>query len=258
VAQELSLSILQPEKLRRPDILSQLAALKADVFVIVAYGKILSAKMLAIPPLGCINVHASLLPQYRGAAPIQWAVINREQYSGITIMQLDEGMDTGPMLLQQAIPLYSGETAGSLHDRLAPLGAELLLRALEGIAEGTIKSTPQPTTGASMAPMLAKEDGLVDFSRSALEVDAWIRGMDPWPGAFTTLDHVRLKLFQSAVAPDEQGQPGQILTADARGLLVACSRDAIWIREVQVAGRKRMPVQAFLAGKPISPNTRLG
>ena len=256
-AAELGIPVLQPAKIRRRSVRQQLEQLGADLFVVVAYGKILSARMLAVPPMGCVNVHASLLPSYRGAAPIQWAVIRGEQRSGVTTMQMDPGMDTGPMLLQGDLELRADETAGSLHDRLAPLGARLLLQTLEGLAAGTLEPRPQDHERATMAPMLTKQDGLVDFSRPAPEVDSHVRGMDPWPGAYTTLDGATLKLFSSATDPG-QGAPGQVLGADDRGLLVACGSGAVWLRQLQLPGRKRMEARALLAGKPIASGTVLG
>jgi methionyl-tRNA formyltransferase len=255
-AEELGLPILQPVTLR--PVREHLAMLGADAFVVVAYGKILSPKMLAIPPLGCINVHASLLPQYRGAAPLQWAILRGEKRTGLTIMKMDKGMDTGPVLLQQAVELSSDETGGSLHDRLAPLGAELLLQALAGCAEGNLCPVPQIEQGVSTAPLLSKGDGLVWFSSSAAEVDCWIRGMDPWPGAFTLLGEEHVKLFSSRAIPGQSGRPGEVLAADMRGLLVACAKDAVLIRELQLPGRRRMPAAALLSGRPIPLGTVLG
>jgi methionyl-tRNA formyltransferase len=254
-ARELGIPVMQPEKLRGTEVREALSALGSDLFVVAAYGKILSPKTLAIPRLGCVNVHASLLPKYRGAAPIQWAVVRGEAQSGITIMLMDQGMDTGPVLLQRALDLHPDETAGSLHDRLAPLGSEALLEALAGYVSGILKPVPQPESGTTMAPLLTKEDGRVSFGQSAREVDSWIRGMDPWPGAFTFLHGQRLKLFAASVARREAGRAGEVLATDRRGLLVACGSDAVWIREVQLAGRKRMPVSALLAGRPLPAGT---
>lgn len=257
-ALDLGLEVFQPEKLRRRSVRERIAAAGADLFVVAAYGKILSPRMLSVPPLGCVNVHASLLPRYRGAAPIHWAVIRGELQSGITIMQMDRGMDTGPMLAQQALDLTPGETAGSLHDRLAPLGANLLLETLDGLRRGVIEPRSQDHQQATLAPMLAKEDGRVDFSSAAAEVDCRVRGLDPWPGAFTTLDHKPLKLFASRATAGQGGAPGEVLGADQRGLLVACGEGALWIRELQLPGRRRMPADALLSGHPIDPGTRLG
>ena len=256
-AQELGLEVLQPEKLRRRSVRQELASRNAELFVVAAYGRILSPRMLAVPPMGCINVHGSLLPRLRGAAPIQWAVIRGEAESGITIMQMDEGMDTGPMLLQRGIPLAPNETAGSLHDRLAPLGAELLALAIDGLLEGTLHPTPQPEEG-TLAPMLTKGDGRVDFSGGAREVDCHIRGMDPWPGAHTTLAGDRLRLFASCEEPGSGGRPGEVLGADKRGLLVACGDGAVRVEELQLPGKRRLPAAALLAGRAIPPGSVLG
>lgn len=255
-AQELGLPVLQPETLRKREVREALADLGAEMFVVAAYGKILSKKMLAVPPLGCVNVHASLLPRLRGAAPIQWAVIRGESESGITIMQMDEGMDTGPMLLQRAISLAPDETAGSLHDRLAPLGAELLVEAIDGLLDGSITPTPQPEEG-TLAPTLTKDDGRVDFSRTAREVDSHIRGMDPWPGAHAALGDDRIKLFRSRAEPGSGGAAGEVLGADDRGLLVACGDGAVRVGELQLPGKRRMTATALLAGRPIPAGARL-
>ncbi len=257
-AEELGIPVLQPEKIRRKAFRLQLADLGADLFVVAAYGKILRPRMLAVPPMGCVNVHASLLPSYRGSAPIQWAVIGGERRSGITIMLMDAGMDTGPMLLSGGLELTPDETAGSLHDRLAELGPPLLLQALDGLAAGTLEPEEQDHERATEAPMLTKEHGQVDFSRAAEEVDSHVRGMDPWPGAYTTLQDKTLKLFASSPALGHRGRPGEVLGVDDRGLLVACGEGAVWIGELQRAGRKRMDAQEMVRGYPVPTGTVLG
>ena len=257
-AEELGLPVLQREKIRRRSFRQQLTDLDADVFVVAAYGNILRPRMLAVPPMGCVNVHASLLPRYRGSAPIQWSVIRGERRSGVTIMLMDAGMDTGPMLLSGALDLAPDETAGTLHDRLAELGPDLLLEALDGLAAGTLEPRPQDHGLATEAPMLTKEHGRVDFSRPAREVDCHIRGMDPWPGAYTSLYGKPLKVFASAPAPAQGGEPGEVLAVDDRGLLVACGDGAVWLQELQRAGRKRMAARALVAGYPIAKGTILG
>ena len=257
-AEELGIPVLQPEKIRRRSFRVQLTELGADLFVVAAYGKILRPKMLAVPPMGCVNVHASLLPRYRGSAPIQWSVIHGERRSGVTIMLMDAGMDTGPMLLSGALDLSPDETAGTLHDRLAELGPDLLLEALEGLAAGTLEPRTQDHELATEAPMLTKEHGRVDFSRPAREVDCHVRGMDPWPGAYTSLDGKALKVFASRAAPAQGGAPGEVLSVDDRGLLVACGEGAVWLRELQRAGRKRMEATALVAGYPVARGTILG
>lgn len=258
-AQELGLPVMQPETLRKRSVREAIAAYGADLFVVAAYGHILRKRMLAVPPMGCVNVHASLLPGYRGSAPIHWAVVNGEARSGISIMQMDPGMDTGPVYLQRGLDLRPDETAGSLHDRLAPLGAELLLEALEGLSAGTLEATPQLDEGISLAPMLSKQDGAIDFGLSAARVDCRVRGLDPWPGAYAFLDgRDRVRLFSSSVTESGGGgAPGEVLGADSRGLLVACGEGAVMIRELQLPGKRRLEAAALLAGRPIPPGSRL-
>ncbi|MBK8482585.1 MAG: methionyl-tRNA formyltransferase [Proteobacteria bacterium] len=249
-AGQLGLPLLQPRRVRSAEALAALAALEADVFVVAAFGQILSPELLALPRVGCINVHASLLPAYRGAAPINRAVLNGEPRSGVTIMLMDEGIDTGAVLAREAIDLRPDETAGSLHDRLAPLGADLLLRTLTPWAQGLLAAQPQDAALASAAPMLRKEDGRVDWRCEAALVDRRVRGMDPWPAASSTLDGRPLKLYRSrsSAAPLTATTPGQILAVDDRGVLVACGEGAIWVGELQAAGGRRMTPKAYAAG----------
>lgn len=255
-AQELGLEVLQPETLRKRAVREAISAHGADLFVVAAFGHILRKKMLAVPAMGCVNVHASLLPAYRGAAPIHWAVINGEARSGISIMQMDPGMDTGPVYLQRGLDLGADETAGSLHDRLAPLGAQLLLETLEGIAAGTLAARQQIEEGVSLAPMLSKQDGEIDFSQPATSVDRRVRGLDPWPGAYAFLGgDKRVRLFSSSVV-DDAGAPGEVLGADGRGLLVACGEGAVRIKELQLPGRRRLEAAALLSGWPIPSGSR--
>ncbi len=249
VAEAAGIPVLQPRSARKPEFLAALAEYPADVGVVVAYGKILPAAVLEAFPHGCINIHGSLLPAYRGAAPIQWAVINGERETGITIMRLDEGMDTGPMLSKRAVAIGEDETAGQLFERLAPVGAEMLIEALAEIEAGTARFTPQDDSLASYAPMLKKEDGHIDWAQPAAAVASRIRGVDPWPGAVTSLAGNPLKLFGAVVlAEAEGGVPGAVLGVDPAGLHVACGDGAVRIAEVQAAGRKRMAAQAFAAG----------
>jgi methionyl-tRNA formyltransferase len=258
-AQELGIEpILQPKTLRRRAAREQLAAFDADCFVVVAFGQILRPKVLALPRLGCVNVHGSLLPRHRGAAPIQWAVLDGDPESGVTIMLMDQGVDTGPMLLTRSLTLAADETAATLHDRLAPLGAEALLEALDGLAAGGLTPTAQPSEGATHARMLDKKDGCVDWSWPGARVDCWIRGMDPWPGAFTTVKNDRLKLFGSAFAPGQRGEAGRVLAIDDRGALVGAGEGAVWVRELQLPGRKRMTAGALAAGRALAVGQTLG
>jgi methionyl-tRNA formyltransferase len=256
LAYELGLPVFQPARLRGRGAREKLAEAAADLFVVVAYGQILSPKMLQIPRMGAINVHGSLLPRYRGAAPIQWAVLHGEQTSGITIMRIEEGLDTGPILLKDEVSIAMDETAGSLHDKLAALGAQLLVHAIRGLGRGEILAVPQRDEEATYAPMLSKDHGRVDFSKSAREVDCWIRGMDPWPGAFASVAGEQLRLFNSR-AVSGIGRPGELISKDQRGLLVACGSGAVWIGQVQRPGKRRMVAAAYLAGNDLPLGTIL-
>ncbi|MBW2733334.1 MAG: methionyl-tRNA formyltransferase [Deltaproteobacteria bacterium] len=259
LAEQLGLPVLQPETLRRRSVREELAGFKADIFVVVAFGQILRPRVLTLPRHGCLNVHASLLPRYRGAAPIQWAVLDGEAKSGVTIMELDAGIDTGPMLLQREIPLAIDETAGTLHDRLAPLGARLLMEAIEGLQSGAVKPRAQDHSRATEARMLTKADGKIDFSRQAREVDRWIRGLDPWPGAYVDLGEAgRLKLYNSRFHEEAQGAPGEVLAVDDRGALIACGEGGVWVGELQPAGKRRMSAAALAAGRGIARGVVLG
>jgi methionyl-tRNA formyltransferase len=257
VAVAAGVPVSQPRSARPPEVAAELAATGAELGVVVAYGKILPRAVLEAFPRGCVNIHASLLPAYRGAAPVQRAIIDGLRETGITMMQLDEGMDTGPILLQRPVSIAPDDTSGSLLARLSGVGAEMLLETVAGLAAGTLAPRPQPSAGASHAPMLTKEDGKIDWSRPAELVAARIRGVDPWPGATTMLAGEPVKLFGAAPAGGS-GAPGTILSADAAGLIVACGDGACRIAELQAAGRKRMPVGAFVSGRPLAPGTVLG
>jgi methionyl-tRNA formyltransferase len=253
-ALELGLPVSQPRSARTGELAGALAASGAELAVVVAYGKILPASVLTAVPRGCINVHGSLLPKYRGAAPVQWAVIYGEVETGVSIMQLDEGMDTGPVLLERRVAIDPDETAGELLARLAPLGAQALLEALGQLAAGTAHPVAQDQAHASHAPMLAKADGAIDFARPAAEVAARIRGVDPWPGAQAVLRGQPVKLFraQPAPAPASAATPGTVLAIDPAGVRVAAVGGAVVIRELQIAGRKRLPAAQFAAGRGIA------
>ena len=260
VALSLGLTVLQPERIsgeRGAEARAALLALAPEVIVVAAYGKILPKAVLDIPPLGCINVHASLLPKYRGAAPIQWAIIQGEAETGITIMQMDEGLDTGPMLAKARVPIHPEDTAGTLEGRLAPLGASLLLEVLGKLKQGIVQAEPQDHSQATLAPRLSKDQGLVDFTMPALKVRDLVRGVDPWPGAFTFLGGERLMLFAPRLVAGH-GAAGEVLGADRDGLIVACGEGAVAFGELQFPGKKRLPAKAFLAGRPIPHGTRLG
>ncbi len=250
---------LQPTALNDPTVEDALSALEPEVIVVAAYGKILPPSILNIPPMGCINVHASLLPKYRGAAPIQWAIINGETETGITIMLMDEEMDHGPILLQRPVPILPDETAGELHDRLAALGPPCLLEALEGLEAGSLTPRTQDHAEATYAPMLSKEDGRLDWSEPAERVVNRVRGVTPWPGATTSLGGEPIKVWRaSASSAEASGRPGEVVAVGEDGLTVACGRGVLRIEELQVAGRRRMAATSFLRGYPVAPGTILG
>ncbi len=256
LAEQAGVPLIQPTSARTPEFLEAMRDANADVAVVVAYGKLLPASVLDTFPHGCINIHGSLLPKYRGAAPIQWALINDESETGVSIMRLDEGMDTGPVLLTKRVPIQPDETSASLFERLAPLGAEAVCEALEGLEAGTLEAVAQPEDGASHAAMLKKEDGRVDWSLDARVIAARIRGVDPWPGAFTPFVGGNLKLF-GALACEGEGEPGTLLSYDDTGMLMACGKGACRIAEVQAPGKKRMGAAVFARGRRLSPGMLL-
>jgi methionyl-tRNA formyltransferase len=261
-AQELGLPVAQPERLKSDDgqaLLERLRVMAPDVFVVVAYGKILPQAFLDVPRLGPFNVHASLLPRYRGAAPIQWAVINGDARTGVAIMRMEAGMDTGPIVAVRETAIGADETSGELFQRLAPEGARLLVETLPMIVEGRAFFRPQDERWATTAPMLTKDDGRLDFSWPAARVAARARGVDPWPGAWTLLEGQPLKVFRPrAVVPGASGSPGEIVGLAPDGLVVRCGEGAVAFSELQLAGRRRLPAAAVLAGSPMAPGTRLG
>ena len=255
VAERAGVPVYQPRTARAPEVAERLRQTGAELGVVVAYGKILPPAVLTAFPRGCINVHGSILPHHRGAAPIQRAVIEGDRETGVTIMQLDEGMDTGPVLLERRTPIGPRETAGELFVRLAPLGAEALLEAIDGLAAGRLTARPQDGAAATHAAMLTKADGAIDFAGPADRVAARIRGVDPWPGAVAMLRGARVKLFGAAPAepPPPPAPPGTVLAADDRGLLVACGAGAVAIAEVQVPGRRRVTAAELARGRGIAP-----
>jgi len=253
-ALELGLPVIQPKSARTGELRDALAASGAELAVVVAYGKILPRAVLEALPRGCINVHASILPKYRGAAPVQWAVIHGEPETGVAIMQLDEGMDTGPVLLEKRITIDPHETSGELLARLAPIGAAALLEALTAIADGSSRAVPQDHAAATHAPMLQKTDGLVDFTQPAPAVAARIRGVDPWPGAQALHRAQIVKLFRATASSRPPGTeaPGTVIAIDDAGLHVVCGSDVAVIREIQAPGRKRLTAAQFAAGRGIA------
>lgn len=256
LAMEASIPVFQPKTLRDEAVQAELKALAPDLIIVVAYGKLLPKAVLDIPPLGCINVHASLLPRYRGAGPIQWSVLNGETETGVTTMYMAEGLDTGDMIFKASTPIGENETADELHDRLSALGAETLARTLDALANGNVPREVQEDAQSNYAPMLTRELCGIDFSRPAQLVHNQIRGLSSWPCATTTLEGKRLKVYRSELATGK-GKPGTVL--DERQLLVACGEEsAILLTEVQAEGSKRMAAMDYLRGHPIKAGTVLG
>ncbi len=256
-ALRLNLDVRQPERLRRPEVVAELAALAPDAMVVVGYGQIIPQSIIDIPRLGIINVHASLLPKYRGAAPIQWAIARGERTTGVTTMRIDAGLDTGDMLLKWETEIGPEETAPELSARLAFAGADLLVETLAGFEAGTIHPIPQNDAEATYAPILKKEDGVIDWSLSAPEILNRIRGFTPWPGAYTSFRGQTFHIWKARAA-DPGPEPGS-MEKRGRALIAGCGHDtAIELQEVQLEGRKRMSAQAFLNGISLNAPERLG
>ncbi len=254
------LPLLQPTGIRGADFLRKLAAYSPDIIVVTAYGRILPGPLLAMPPLGAINVHGSLLPKYRGAAPIQWALINNETETGVTIIQMDQGLDTGDILLSARIDIAPEDTAGSLAPRLAELGGRTLLETLDLLRAGNLRPRQQNNDLATLAPLLSKKEGLVDWQQPAMAISGLIRGLDPWPTTYTYLNNKRLRLFAPKVVPaaPDTPAPGTLCRADKDGLLIATGQELLLVRAVQPEGRQRMAAAAFLRGRPLEPGTVFG
>ena len=262
LAVERGVPVLQPVRMRAPDAVAEIVALQADVIVVMAYGQILPKAVLEAARLACLNLHASLLPRWRGAAPIQAAIEAGDQASGVTVMYMAEGLDTGDILLLRATPIGRRETGGSLHDRLGVIAAEALAEAWPLLAAGCAPRFPQDETQANSAPKLARENGAIDWAATPREIDRRIRAMNPWPAAHTFLptpDGPRqLKVFSCIQHRRESGPAGGVLRADRRGLLVGAGTGAVLLREVQMEGKKRMPAGEFLRGHPVAAGTLLG
>ena len=244
------LEVYQPVRIRNEEAIAAVREMKPDVIVVVAFGQIIPKEILEMAPYGCLNVHASLLPAYRGAAPIQWAVLNGDIESGVTIMRMDEGLDTGDMIAKVVVPLEAKETSESLFDKLAEAGAKLLVDTLPSVADGTAVYEKQPKESPTpYAGMIKKQMGQIDWSRSAKEIERWVRGMNSWPSAYTKLDGKTLKIWSSHVEGETQtGEAGKVLRADKTGLYVQTGQGVLCIEELQLEGKKRMTVDAFLRG----------
>jgi methionyl-tRNA formyltransferase len=257
LAQKHGIPVLQPQKIKTEEFLKQLEELKPDIICVVAYGKILPKGILELPKYGCINVHASLLPKYRGAAPINWAIIRGEKVTGITTMKMDEGMDTGDILLQREVPIEDEDTAETLSHKLSLTGAEVLIETLNLLKEGKLKPIPQNHSQATYAPMLKKEDGEIDWGKTAEEIRNLVRGTLPWPGAYTFLDNKILKVYKVRVV-EGQGKPGEVIKSDKETLRVATGENALDILELQIEGGKRLDTATFLRGRKIREEPYLG
>jgi methionyl-tRNA formyltransferase len=248
--------LFQPERVREETFQGNLRDLRPDLFVVAAYGQILPKPLLEIPRYGAVNVHASLLPKYRGAAPIAWAILRGERVTGVTIMKMDEGMDTGDILSQREVPMEDEETAETLHDKLASLGAPLLLETVSRMKRGEVTPIRQDSSQVTYAPPLKKEDGRIDWKREAIEIDRQVRAFSPWPGAYTLAEEQFLKIYRGEVREEKPGgNPGKILWVGMDFIEVGTGVGSFLIKEVQREGKKRMTIREFLAGHPIPVGT---
>ena len=267
LAEQLHLPLLQPPRARDEKFISELRGLAPDLIVVAAYGQILPPAILDLPRYGCLNVHTSLLPKYRGAAPIQWAIAQGDAETGVTIMKMDPGLDTGEIVAQRRTAIQPADDSATLHARLARLGAELLLATIPDYTAGKIQPQPQPAEGVSHAPKIKKEDGRIDWSLPAQTIVNRLRAFTPWPGAFTFWDGKLLKIwkirFAEVIGREETPpagfvlKPGTILSADKSGILVTCGKDVVFVAELQLEGGRRMSAAEFLAGHPLKIGDRL-
>jgi methionyl-tRNA formyltransferase len=261
IALQNKLPVLQPGRARDEAFIRELRELQPELIAVAAYGQILPKAILDLPRLGCLNVHTSVLPKYRGAAPIQWALLNGDTETGVTIMKMDEQMDTGAILAMEKIPIRSDDNAQTLHDRLAELGAALLLKTIPDYVAGKIQPRPQPSAGVSYAPKIKKSDGQIDWQQPAETIANRVRAMIPWPGAFTRLSNpspsALLKIWEAEVVA-RSGSAGEILQADKNGLVISCGTNALHISLLQAEGGRRMSAQEFLTGHQLQAGQKLG
>ena len=257
-AMEYNLPVFQPERIKREEAVSVLKQYDADLYVVAAFGQILSREILDIPKYGCINIHASLLPKYRGAAPIQWAVINGEEKTGITIQQMNEGVDTGDILLQKEYYLAKDETGESLFDRLCDLGKEAIVEAIEKIENGTVEPRKQNEEESTHAKMLTKSMGEIDFSMDAVEIERLVRGLNSWPSAYTYYRGKTMKIWRSEVVYGMEGEKGVLLEADHESFILGCGKNALKVCEIQMEGKRRMSVKDFLLGCKMEKGEKFG
>lgn len=252
------IEVYQPKRIREPECVEYLKKYEADIFVVVAFGQILTKEILEMPKYGCINVHASLLPKYRGAAPIQWAVINGEKVTGVTTMRMDEGIDTGDMILKEEVVLDKEETGGSLFDRLAKKGADLCVKTLTAIEEGTATYTPQKHEEATHTSMIKKQLGEMDWTKPAQELECLVRGLNPWPSAYTHLNGKTLKIWKSSVLEKETGKEPGTIEVGKNTIAVQTGKGLLQLEEIQLEGKKRMQTDAFLRGVSLETGMILG
>jgi methionyl-tRNA formyltransferase len=254
-ALERGVPVLQPVKLRTPPFSEELRHYAPDVCVVTAYGRILPKELLELPRKGCVNVHASLLPRFRGAAPIQWAIAQGDAETGVSLMVMDEGLDTGPVLAEKRLPIAPDETSATLHQKLSGLGGELLRECLPAYLRDELAPVPQPSEGVVLAPIIQKEEGRLDFTRPAVELERRLRAFTPWPGAFTTLEGKLFKVHRARVGAG-RGEPGTVLSAGTQGLEVACGEGSLVLLEVQPEGKRVMGAGDFLSGRKLAPGSR--
>lgn len=253
--------VFQPVKIKEPEAVAELEKYQADLFVVAAFGQLLSEEILNMPEYGCINIHASLLPAYRGAAPIQWAVLNGEKESGVTIMQMDKGLDTGDMLLKRSVELSPKETGDSLHDKLMHLGAELIVEALSKLEKGELVPEKQKDELSSYAKKLTKAMGQIDWSKDAVSLERWIRGLNSWPSAYTFFGGKTLKIWEAQVTEEngaQKAEPGQVVSVSRESFTVACGQGELQILSLQLEGKKRVSTREFLLGYQVEPGMILG
>jgi methionyl-tRNA formyltransferase len=255
LALERGVTVLQPAKLRTPPFSEELRKLAPDVCVVTAYGKILPKDVLEVPPHGCVNVHASLLPRFRGAAPIQWAIAHGDPETGVALMRMDEGLDTGPVIAMKRLSIAPDETSATLHEKLSRLGGEILRESLPAYLRGELKPVPQPSEGMVLAPIIQKEDGQLDFTKPAVELERRVRAFTPWPGAFTWLNGARLKVHRTKVGSG-RGAPGTVVAAGPSGIEVACGEGSIVLLDVQPEGKRVMAAGEFLSGHKLAPGSQ--
>ena len=246
-SQEHGIAVYQPVRVKAPDFVDVLRGLAPDLIVVVAFGQILSKEILSLPPLGCINVHASLLPRYRGAAPMQWAIVRGEKETGVTTMFMDEGLDTGDMLMRETLPITQAMTAAELHDAMMKLGADVLEKTLFSLSEGTLKRTPQDDALSTYAPLLDKEVGRIDWKKSAQEIHDLVRGLNSWPGAYTMLEGQKFKIWRTRLA-EGTAEPGEIVSVTKQGLLVGTGEGMLEILELQAPSKKKMAAGDYVRG----------